>query len=66
MQAMTGVMYIHGDSEARPCLVPVEQLYRVAGFHTVLGVMAAVRARHLTGRGQQLDVSIAGRGVCGS
>lgn len=58
VQAMTGVMYIHGDSEARPCLVPVEQLYRVAGFHTVLGIMAAVRARHLTGRGQQLDVSL--------
>ncbi len=58
VQAMTGVMYIHGDSEARPCLVPVEQLYRVAGFHTVVGVMAAVRARHLTGRGQQVDISL--------
>ena len=58
VQAMTGVMYIHGDSEARPCIVPVEQLYRVAGFHTVLGVMAAVRARHLTGRGQHVDISL--------
>ncbi len=58
VQAMTGVMYIHGDSEARPCIVPVEQLYRVAGFHTVVGVMAAVRARHLTGRGQQVDISL--------
>ena len=58
VQAMTAVMYIHGDSEARPCIVPVEQLYRVTGFHTVLGIMAAVRARHLTGRGQQVDVSM--------
>ncbi len=58
VQAMTAVMYIHGDSEERPCIVPVEQLYRVTGFHTVLGVMAAVRARHLTGRGQQVDVSM--------
>ena len=58
VQAMTAVMYIHGDSEERPCIVPVEQLYRVTGFHTVLGVMAAVRARHLTGQGQQVDVSM--------
>ncbi len=58
VQAMTGVMYIHGDSEERPCLVPAEQLYRVTGFHTVLGIMAAVRARRLTGRGQQVDVSM--------
>lgn len=57
-QAMNGVMYIHGDGDARPCMVPAEQLYRVAGFHTVVGVMAAVRARHLTGRGQQVDISL--------
>ena len=55
---MNGVMYIHGDGEARPCMVPVEQLYRVAGFHIVVGVMAAVHARHRTGRGQQVDVSL--------
>lgn len=58
VQAMTGVMYLHGDSEARPCLVPAEQLYHVAGFHTVFGIMAAVRARRITGRGQQVDVSL--------
>ena len=58
VQAMNGVMYIHGDGEARPCMVPVEQLYRVAGFHIVVGVMAAVHARHRTGRGQQVDVSM--------
>ena len=58
VQAMNGVMYIHGDGEARPCMVPVEQLYRVAGFHIVVGVMAAVHARHRTGRGQQVDVSL--------
>ena len=58
VQAMNGVMYIHGDGEARPCMVPVEQLYHVAGFHIVVGVMAAVHARHRTGRGQQVDVSL--------
>ncbi len=58
LQAMNGVMYIHGDGEARPCMVPAEQLYNVAGFHTVVGVMAAVRARRQTGRGQQVDVSM--------
>ncbi len=58
VQAMTGVMYIHGDGDARPCLVPTEQLYRVAGFHTVVGVLAAVHARRLTGRGQQVDISL--------
>ena len=58
VQAMTGVMYIHGDSEARPCLVPAEQLYSVAGYHAVVGIMAAIRARHLTGRGQTVDISM--------
>ena len=58
VQAMNGVMYIHGDGEARPCMVPAEQLYHVAGFHTVVGVMAAVHARRRTGLGQQVDVSL--------
>ena len=58
LQAMNGVMYIHGDGDVRPCMVPAEQLYNVAGFHIVVGVMAAVRARRLTGRGQQVDVSM--------
>ena len=58
VQAMNGVMYIHGDGDARPCMVPAEQLYHVAGFHTVVGVLAAIRARHLTGRGQQVDISL--------
>ena len=58
VQAMNGVMYIHGDGEARPCMVPAEQLYHVAGFHIVVGVMAAVHARRRTGRGQQVDVSM--------
>ena len=66
VQAMNGVMYIHGDGEARPCMVPVEQLYRVAGFHIVVGVMAAVHARHRTGRGQQVDVSLCRTLACGS
>ncbi len=58
IQAMNGVMFIHGDGDARPCMVPAEQLYRVAGFHAVVGVMAAVHARHRTGRGQRVDISL--------
>ena len=58
VQAMTGVMYIHGDGETRPCLVPAEQLYHVGGYHTYVGITAALAARRLTGRGQKVDVAL--------
>ena len=57
-QAMSGVMYIHGDADARPCLVPADQLYQLSASHAFLGALAALWSRSRTGRGQHVDVSM--------
>ncbi len=57
-QALSGVMYIHGDGEARPCLVPAEQLFQLSSSHAFFGALAALQARVKTGKGQHVDVSM--------
>ena len=57
-QAMSGVMYIHGDGDARPCLVPAEQLYQLSSSHAFFGALAALWSRSTTGKGQHVDVSM--------
>ncbi len=57
-QAMSGVMYIHGDGEARPCLVPAEQLVQLSSSHAFFGALAALHARSMAGNGQHVDVSM--------
>ena len=57
-QAMSGVMYIHGDGAERPCMVPSEQLFQLSASHAFFGAMAALRSRATTGEGQHVDVSM--------
>jgi crotonobetainyl-CoA:carnitine CoA-transferase CaiB-like acyl-CoA transferase len=57
-QGVSGVMSVTGDPAGEPvkCGIPVSDL--AAGLFCAVGVLAAVRAREITGRGQQIDTSL--------
>jgi len=61
-QAFSGMMYTTGESNG-PCLqfanAENRQAYLQAGLHAAVGTMLALYQRAMTGRGQQVDVSIA-------
>ncbi|MDP2871915.1 MAG: CoA transferase [Bacillota bacterium] len=57
-QAMGGVMSITGQPDGPPTRVGASIGDITAGLFTVIGVLAALQARHLTGEGQKIDVSM--------
>ncbi len=57
-QAMGGTMSLNGEPGGPPLRVGVSIGDMVGGLYLALGVLAALRARDATGRGQQLDVSL--------
>jgi benzylsuccinate CoA-transferase BbsE subunit len=54
--AMSGLMYVQGDPEGPPVVVPGQQLYDFTGTHAAVAVLAALRARPQAG-GQLIDMS---------
>lgn len=57
-QAMGGLMYLAGFPEDAPHKLHGSQAYHSASVQAALGTMMALYARELTGRGQQVDVSL--------
>jgi crotonobetainyl-CoA:carnitine CoA-transferase CaiB-like acyl-CoA transferase len=57
-QAMSGVMSATGSEGGPPAKVGVPITELGAGLFGVFGILCAVRARHLTGRGQRVDASL--------
>jgi formyl-CoA transferase len=57
-QAMSGVMSATGSEGGPPAKVGVPITELGAGLFGVFGILCAVRARHLTGRGQRVDTSL--------
>jgi CoA:oxalate CoA-transferase len=57
-QAMGGTMGLNGAKGGPPMRVGVSIGDMVGGLYLALGVLAALRARELTGRGQFLDVAL--------
>ena len=58
VQAMGGIMDITGDPDGPPTLVGVQIGDIVPGMFTCQGILMALLARQLTGRGQQVDVAM--------
>src|SRR5262245_12704423 len=58
VQALSGGMSLTGDPEGRPVRagIPIGDL--AAGAYSVIGILAALEARHGTGRGQYIDVGM--------
>ncbi|MCK9519030.1 MAG: CoA transferase [Dehalococcoidia bacterium] len=57
-QAMGGTMGLNGERGGPPMRVGVSIGDMVGGLYLALGILAALRARELTGRGQFLDVAL--------
>ncbi|MCC7365452.1 MAG: CoA transferase [Dehalococcoidia bacterium] len=57
-QAMGGTMGLNGELGGPPTRVGVSIGDMVGGLYLALGIMAALRARELTGEGQLLDVAL--------
>jgi crotonobetainyl-CoA:carnitine CoA-transferase CaiB-like acyl-CoA transferase len=57
-QALSGIMSVTGEADGPPVRVGVSTADLGAGMWAVIGILAALQARHRTGRGQWVDVSL--------
>ncbi|MCY7295294.1 CaiB/BaiF CoA transferase family protein [Alteromonas sp. a30] len=62
-QAMSGLMACTGEPEAEPMKVGVALVDVMTGLNAVAGILAALHARHATGKGQMVDLSLLDCGV---
>ena len=57
-QGMGGIMSVTGDPSTPPQKVGVAVTDIVCGIYSVVGILAALQHRHLSGRGQQVDLGL--------
>jgi crotonobetainyl-CoA:carnitine CoA-transferase CaiB-like acyl-CoA transferase len=58
IQGMSGLMSITGQPEGEPQRVGVAVTDLFSGLYSVIGILAALRDRDRTGRGQQIDIAL--------
>ncbi len=58
VQAMGGLMSVTGPSSLEPTKVGVAVVDVITGLHAVMGVLAALRHRDVTGQGQRVEVNL--------
>jgi crotonobetainyl-CoA:carnitine CoA-transferase CaiB-like acyl-CoA transferase len=58
VQAVGGLMSVTGSPESEPSKVGVALVDVVTGQNAVVGILAALRSRDQTGRGQQVEVNL--------
>jgi len=58
IQGLSGLMSITGEPGGRPVRVGVSLADLAGGMFTAIGILAALEARHRTGRGQHVDVAM--------
>ncbi|MGC9268627.1 CaiB/BaiF CoA transferase family protein [Acidiphilium sp.] len=58
VQAMGGIMSLTGDPDGPPMKVGVPVADLFAGLYGAIGVLAALRHREATGRGQHIDIGM--------
>ncbi len=57
-QAMSGLMSINGPEDGPPFRLPIAISDVAAGMFLAFGILAAIEARHRTGRGQRVETSL--------
>ncbi|MEU3663435.1 CoA transferase [Streptomyces sp. NPDC032940] len=60
VQAVGGLMSVTGEPDGEPLKTGVALVDVVTGLHAVVGILAALRHRERTGRGQHVEVSLLG------
>ncbi len=55
--AVGGYLYLSGEEDREPLMLPGHQAQRLTAMKGYAGVMLALRARDMTGRGQPVEVS---------
>jgi crotonobetainyl-CoA:carnitine CoA-transferase CaiB-like acyl-CoA transferase len=67
LQAMGGLMSVTGEAgdEGRPLKVGAALIDMVCGLYASTGILAALRARERTGRGQRVEVSLMDSALAG-
>lgn len=58
VQAVGGLMSITGDAEGEPTKVGVALVDVITGLHATIAILAALRARDSSGRGQHVEVNL--------
>lgn len=58
LAAMSGMMYPYGDADRSPVRISIDQTCLQGSVMAATGLLLALRARELTGKGQQVDTSI--------
>jgi crotonobetainyl-CoA:carnitine CoA-transferase CaiB-like acyl-CoA transferase len=65
VQAMSGLMSLTGDPEGEPYRAGISVFDVMAGLHATIGLLAALNARHDTGRGQHVEVNLMSSALSG-
>jgi crotonobetainyl-CoA:carnitine CoA-transferase CaiB-like acyl-CoA transferase len=60
VQAAGGLMSVTGEPDGEPVKAGVAVVDVITGLHAALGILAALRHRDATGRGQRIEVSLLG------
>ena len=58
LQGFTGLMSVNGEPTGMPLRLPIPFCDLTAGLYLTIGVLAAIEARHRSGRGQNVDTSL--------
>ncbi|MGY1771296.1 CaiB/BaiF CoA transferase family protein [Blastococcus sp. SYSU D00813] len=65
VQAISGLMSLTGDPGGDPYRAGVAVFDVMAGLHATIGVLAALEQRHVTGRGQHVEVNLLSSAMSG-
>ena len=65
VQAISGLMSLTGSPDGEPYRAGISVFDVMAGLHATIGVLAALQARHESGRGQHVEVSLLGSALSG-
>lgn len=58
LSALGGMMSLCGDAGGAPLRAPREQVYHLGGSSAAIGALLGILARHRSGRGQHVDISL--------
>ncbi|HEX6523663.1 MAG TPA: CoA transferase [Streptosporangiaceae bacterium] len=65
VQAMSGLMSLTGDPAGEPFRAGISVFDVIAGLHATIGILSALNARHQTGRGQHVEISLMASALSG-